>query len=194
ALGIACQTLPAIIGITYCSFFTRSGINLGMLGGIITVILSDPFFFSQFNLQLPAMEYLLNVKSVLWGLAVNFVITIALSFITNDVDSIRHKKEFHNFLSGYAGLPRDKRHLKLPSWIACILWLIFALSPTVFVSVYDFNLLGGGSVLSLILGWQILWGLLGISLLWYLAKNVELAYYPYKSERVALRDSLLKKE
>ena len=179
AFALACQTLPAIIGLTYFSFITRSGVQLGMLAGVITVILTEPSILSIISPQLADFP---AIQSVLCGLSINCAIVVVLSLATADGQSTRHRRSFHNFLRGYAGLPRDKRYLVGPTWIAIIIWMIFAFSPillldtSIFELAMDFGAPAWLMSLPFIWGWQILWWILGMLLLWFLAHKMELAY------------------
>lgn len=183
ALALICQALPAIIGLTYWPFLTRSGVNLGLLCGCLVVIFTEPTILSQFGYGLFSQ---FNIHSVLLGLAANFIVAIVLSMITTDTAAIRNKQKFHNFLRGYAGLPRDKRQLKAPAWLASILWLMLAFSSVTLMSGYDFGFLTAEFMTLLIWLWQILCWCLGIFLLWFLGQFMELADCPYNAEQVAI--------
>ena len=179
ALALACQTLPAIIGLTYLSFITRSGVQLGMLAGVITVILTEPSIIAIISPQFADFP---AIQSVLCGLSINCIVVIALSLATADGQSTRHRRGFHDFLRGYAGLPRDKRYLIGPTWIAIITWMIFAFSPVLLLDTsilelaMDFGAPAWLLSLPFIWSWQLLWWILGMLLLWFLANKMELAY------------------
>lgn len=179
AFALACQALPAIIGLTYLSFITRSGVQLGMLAGVVTVILTEPSIIAIISPQLANFP---AIQSVLCGLSINCIVVIVLSLATADGQSTRHRQVFHNFLRGYAGLPRDKRYLIRPTWIAIITWMIFAFSPvllldtSIFELAMDFGAPAWLLSLPFIWGWQLLWWILGMLLLWFLANKMELAY------------------
>lgn len=189
AFALASQMLPALLGLTYWPYLTRGGINLGIIGGIIAVMLSEQIFLDILKLNLWS-AWPFGLHSIFYGLATNFLLAIIFSFFTQDADDARYKDRMHNFLRGYTGLPRDKRYLKIPTAVMLILWMILVFSPVAWFGNFIFGvpenftswLIPGIPSIWL---WQIIFWLVGMGLLWFIATKMELLLWSDNREDIS---------
>ena len=86
---------------------------------------------------------------------------------------------FHDFLRKYAGLSEKKRSLIKIGWIMAVTWFLFAIGPFCVIGNSIFGdplapktwFLGMPSIWL----WQILWWLLGIYMMYFLAYKLEMS-------------------
>ena len=184
-LALSCQILPLALALTYWQFPNCRGISWGIIAGVLAIFLSDKIFIDSLGIftQLGLWQgWPLGLHSVFWGLATNIILCVVVSYFSQSGKDISHRQEFHQFLRGYAGLPRDKRGYRIPAIIMLCVWLIFALGPGAHLGNFIFGT-GGDLSTWLIPGlpsiwlWQILWWLMGLWLLWFLAVKMEFAIF-----------------
>ena len=126
----------------------------------------------------------LTIHSAIWGVFFNLLAAISISFITQDVREKNHKQKFHDFIDDYKSSSMSRRSLKPSAWIVTIAWIFFALGPGAIVGN---NLFGKpGNIESWSFGmpsiwvWQIIFWLLGVVLVWFLAFKMEMSTSPSK--------------
>ena len=86
---------------------------------------------------------------------------------------------YHTFLRSHASLAPEKRHLIKWGWIVTLAWFFFAIGPGCVIG----NTLFGDPMkpASWFMGmpsiwiWQILWWILGIVMMWFLAYKLEMS-------------------
>ena len=110
AVAYGFQMYPALIGNLYCSWISRSGVILGLVGGLIAVTFTDKMS-SLFSL--PWGAYPFTIHSAGWGILFNVLFTVIGSyFFPDNSDILNERKNRHDFLSDVAGVPFEKKKLK----------------------------------------------------------------------------------
>jgi Na+/proline symporter len=166
---------PALIATCYWPFLTRQGVVTGLVCGIIAVIITF-----RFDLGLPWGYNPLTIYCAGWGIFFNLPVAILVSFFTQpDAKEKERRMGYHTFLKEHAGLPEDKRHLIKFGWIVTLIWFLFAIGPFCVIG----NTLFGDPMkpatwingMPSIWIWQIIWWILGIGMMWFLAYKLQMS-------------------
>ncbi len=185
ALSIACQMFVPLIAICYLPWLTKNGIAFGIIVGIITVIFTEHIGQIMFQDLIKWEKWPLTFHSAFWGLLFNFISAISISFITQDSKEKNHKSKIHEFLNEHKSLSMNRRSLKPSAWIVTVTWLFFALGPGTIIGNEMFgnpnNVESWSFGIPSIWVWQIIFWLLGIILVWFLAFKMEMSTPPDKN-------------
>ena len=185
ALSIACQMFVPLIAICYLPWLTKNGIAFGIIVGIITVIFTEHIGQIMFQDLIKWEKWTLTFLSAFWGLLFNFISAISISFITQDSKEKNHKSKIHEFLNEHKSLSMNRRSLKPSAWIVTVTWLFFALGPGTIIGNEMFgnpnNVESWSFGIPSIWVWQIIFWLLGIILVWFLAFKMEMSTPPDKN-------------
>ena len=185
ALSIACQMFVPLIAICYLPWLTKNGIAFGIIVGIITVIFTEHIGQIMFQDLIKWEKWPLTFHSAFWGLLFNFISAISISFITQDSKEKNHKSKIHEFLNEHKSLSMNRRSLKPSAWIVTVTWLFFGLGPGTIIGNEMFgnpnNVESWSFGIPSIWVWQIIFWLLGIILVWFLAFKMEMSTPPDKN-------------
>ncbi len=175
AVSYGFMMYPALIATLYWPWLTREGIVIGLICGIIAVTVTFTF-----KLGLPWGAYPWTIHCAGWGIIFNLPIAILVSLFTQPQEQEKARRmEYHNFIRRYASLPAEKQHLVKWGWVVALVWFFFAIGPG---CVIGNTLFGDPKVpASWTLGmppiwlWQIIWWILGIGMMWFLAYRLEMS-------------------
>ncbi len=166
---------PALIATCYWPYLTRQGIVTGLICGMIAV-----FVTFRFDLGLPWGYNPLTIYAAGWGILFNLPVAILVSAFTQpDKKEMDRRMGFHNFIREHASLPQEQKHLIKWGWIVTITWYIFAIGPGCVIGNTIFGdpmkpaswFLGMPSIWI----WQIVFWLLGIWMMWFLAYKLKMS-------------------
>jgi Na+/proline symporter len=175
AVSYGFMMYPALMGALYWPWLTRQGVVTGLTCGIIAVTLTFKFKFG-----LPWGAYPLTIHCAGWGILFNLPIAILVSYFTQPETSEHERRvKYHTFLRQYAGLPQAKKPLIKVGWIIAIVWFLFAIGPLCVIGNTIFGdpttpekwFLGIPSIWL----WQLLWWILGIYMMYFLAYKLEMS-------------------
>jgi Na+/proline symporter len=175
AVSYGFMMYPALIATLYWPWLTRQGIVIGLIMGIIAVSVTF-----KFNLGLPWGAYPLTIHCAGWGILFNLPVAILISFFTQpDSKEQARKMEYHTFIRKFASPPADKKHLIKFGWIMTLIWFMFAIGPFCVIG----NTIFGDPLkpaewangMPSIWIWQIIWWILGIGMMWFLAYKLEMS-------------------
>jgi len=170
AVAYGLQMLPALVAICWSPWLTRQGIITGLIIGILAVTLTD-----LVGKYMPWGKYPLTIHSAGWGILFNFGLAIIVSaFTQNQADKEHRIKEFHEHLPSFT-----ERNL-IPVAIGfTLIWFIFAIGPG---AIFGNSLFGDpNNPSSWLFGipsiwtWQLLWWIVGVAMMWFLAFKMELS-------------------
>jgi len=185
SLSIGCQMLVPLIAVCYFPWFTRHGVASGLIVGITVVFLTDEIGQVILGNILPWSKWPLTIHSSFWGVLLNLLATFAISFITQETKETNHRHKFQNFISDYKATSMLRRSLKPSAWIVTIVWIFFAIGPGL---VLGNNFFGRPqSIESWSFGmpslwvWQIIFWIIGIFIVWFLASKMEMSTSPDKN-------------
>ena len=184
-MGIACQMFVPLLAICYVPWFTKHGISLGLIVGIFAVVLTDSLGQFLFGNSVGWNKWPLSIHSSVWGVFFNLIASTGISYITQDQKEKNHKQKFHDFISDFKSTSLARRSLKPSAWIIVISWLFFAVGPG---AITGNDLFGKpGNIESWSFGmpsiwvWKIIFWLLGVVLVWFLAFKMEMSTSPNKT-------------
>jgi hypothetical protein len=171
------------MGICYIPFFTRQGVTVGLIAGLIAVMMTESIGVSWFGITAWG-RWPWTIHSAGWGILFNLGLCIIVSAMTQGGDNREHKQKFHDFLAETAAVPASKQGLKPLAWIVTIVWFIFAIGPgavignTIFGNPNDATtwIFGMPSIWV----WQIIWWALGVGMMWLLAYHMQMSTMPEK--------------
>ena len=184
ALAMACQMFVPLLAICYIPWFTKQGVSFGIVVGIIAVIFTESIGQSMFSNVIGWNKWPLTIHSSVWGVLFNIIATITISFITQDTKETNQKQKFHDFIKDYKNYSIGRRSLKPSAWIITITWSFFAIGPGLIMGNELFgkpsNVESWSFGMPSIWVWQIIFWILGIVLIWFLAIKMEMSTAPEK--------------
>jgi len=190
AVAYGFQMWPSLMSVCWFPWFTRQGINLGLIAGLIAVTCTESI--GQ-NLGITAWgRWPLTIHSAGWGILFNLGICIIVSAMTQNSAEREHRMQFHNFLAEHASLSADKKGLVPVAWIITLLWFFFGIGPgavignTIFGNPSDSATWTFG--MPSIWAWQLLFWALGCFMMWFLAYKMEMSTVPMKEVEALVED------
>ena len=118
---------------------------------------------------------------------------IIISAVTQNKEDMERKMTFHNFLREHSSLSPEKKKLVPMAWIITLVWFFFAVGPG---CVIGNTIFGNPNTpeawtfgIPSIWAWQVIWWLLGVFMMWFLAYKMEMSTVPAK-EVTALREDI----
>ena len=185
ALAIACQMFVPLIAICYFSWFTKQGISFGIVVGIIAVFLTESIGQKIFGNLIIWNKWPLTIHSAAWGLFFNFISATLISFITQETKENNQKQKYHTFIDEYKSYSLTRKSLKPSAWIITITWMFFALGPGLIMGNELFgkpvNVESWSFGIPSIWVWKIVFWILGVLLIWFLAVKMEMSTSPEKN-------------
>jgi hypothetical protein len=122
----------------------------------------------------------------------NAGVCVIASALTQNADDRAHRMKFHDFLREHAGLPAEKRKLVPVAWAAAVLWTIFAIGPGAVIGNTIFGIPNDPQTwlfgIPSIWAWQILFWLLGVAMMWFLAYRMEMSTMPQREVQALVED------
>ena len=191
AVAYGFQMWPSLMAVCWFPWFTRQGITLGLIAGLVAVTCTETIGQS---LGITAWgRWPLTIHSAGWGILFNLGVCIVVSAATQNDREQSRRMEFHNFLRDHASLPAEKRNLVPAAWIITLVWFFFGIGPGATLGNWIFGnpndaaswLFGIPSIWA----WQILWWALGVFMMWFLAYKMEMSTVPSR-EVEALRSDI----
>ena len=180
AVAYGFQMWPALIAVCWWPFLTRQGIVVGLVAGLVAVTLTENIG-AQF---MPWGRWPMTLHSAFWGIFFNLGLAVIVSAVTQNTQELAHRMTFHNFLREHAALPRSKRGLVPVAWIITLVWFFFGIGPGAVIGNWVFGSPADASDWTFgipsIWAWQLLWWILGVFMMWFLAYRMELSTLPAK--------------
>nr|VFK50494.1 MAG: Na+/proline symporter [Candidatus Kentron sp. TUN]VFK51739.1 MAG: Na+/proline symporter [Candidatus Kentron sp. TUN] len=192
AVAFGFQMWPALIAVCWWPWLTRQGITLGLIAGLIAVVATEKIGVSWFGIEAWG-RWPLTIHSAGWGILFNLSIAIIVSMFTQNPDDKEHRMGYHNFLREHAALPEAKRWLIPLAWIITVVWFFFGVGPGAVIGNDVFG--NPNDMATWIFGipsiwaWQILWWVLGVFMMWFLAYKMEFSTVP-EMEIVVLQEDI----
>jgi hypothetical protein len=193
AVAFGFQMWVPLAAICYIPWITRAGATWGLAAGLIGVALTDSVGQTVFGAALPWGRWPLTIHSAGWGIFANALVCVLVSAFTEDSRQHNHRMKFHAFLREHTQLPGAKRRLVPVAWALTIAWFLLAIGPGAVIGNWIFGEPTAGRNgwtfgVPSIWAWQILFWLLGVGLLWFLAYRMEMATVPVKDVEALVDD------
>lgn len=185
ALALAVQLLPALLGLCWVRWISRSAVLAGLVFGILLVVFTEPaglLFFEALFVELPWGRWPLTIHSAGWGLAFNVSICLLASIFTARGAERSARDRLHDVLRGEHGQDLGGPAARGAKWSLILVWAFFALGPGAilgnwFFSDPIFSDAAPALLLPSLWIWQILFWLLGAFLAWWLAYKAGLSVF-----------------
>ena len=118
---------------------------------------------------------------------------IIVSAMTQNDGELAHRMKYHNFLREHASLPESKKGLVPIAWIITLGWLFFGVGPGAVIGNDIFGAPNAGYdawtfSMPSIWAWQILFWMLGVGMMWFLAYKMEMSTMPNKEVQALVED------
>ncbi len=193
AVAFGFQMWVPLAAICYFPWLTKEGVSWGLLAGIIGVIMTEKIAVTMFGDALPWGRWPWTMHSAFWGMFFNLLVAIPISAMTqNDKKARAHRQKYHDFLADTAGLTAKKQSLKPAAWIITIAWLFFGIGPGAVIGNDIFGSPNDSSTWTFgipsIWAWHILFWILGVGMMWFLAYKMEMSTIPRKSVSALVED------
>ena len=198
AVAFGFQMWPSLAAVTWFPWITRQGATWGLLAGLIGVIFTEKFGASiagVVGIDLPWGRWPLTIHSAGWGMILNLAVCLPLSAMAQkDTEARKHRMKYHDFLREHASLSADKKKLVPLAWVITLAWMFFGIGPGAVIGNTIFGAPNAGVEgwtfgIPSIWAWQILFWILGIGMMWFLAYKMEMSTMPSK-EVAALVDDI----
>ncbi|VUX45328.1 Sodium:solute symporter [Candidatus Defluviicoccus seviourii] len=195
AVAFGFQMWVPLVAICYVPWITRQGATWGLAVGLIAVIMTDSFgqtIGSMFG-GLPFGRWPWTIHSAGWGILFNVIVCVVASMMTQNEHQLAHRMKFHSFLREHATLPANKKSLVPLAWGVTIAWFFFGIGPGCVIGNSIFGAPDAGRDgwtfgIPSIWAWQILFWILGVAMMWFLAYYMEMSTVPSKEVEALIED------
>jgi len=195
AVAFGFQMWPSLASVTWFPWLTRQGVTLGLAAGLIAVIFTEKFGASiagAFGFELAWGRWPWTIHSAGWGIIFNLGVAIPVSYMTQDDEARAHRMKYHDFLREHASLPEEKKGLVPIAWAITLAWLLFGIGPGAVLGNYIFGEPNDATTWTFgmpsIWAWQILFWILGVGMMWFLAYKMEMSTMPEKEVEALVDD------
>jgi len=196
AVAFGFQMWPSLASVCWMPWITRQGATWGLAAGLLGVIFTETFgrtIASSVGIDLPWGRWPWTMHSAFWGMFVNLLVLIPVSAMTQNNAARAHRMKYHNFLREHAALSPEKKGLVPVAWIITLAWMFFGIGPgavignTIF-GAPDAGVEGWTFGIPSIWAWQILFWILGVGMMWFLAYKMEMSTLPNKEVEALVDD------
>jgi hypothetical protein len=124
-----------------------------------------------------------TIHSAGWGMIFNAGVCIVVSAMTQEEGQRGHRMKYHDFLRQHASLGADKKRLVPVAWGVTLAWFFFGIGPGAVIGNDIFGAPNAGYDawtfgIPSIWAWQILFWVLGVAMMWFLAYKMEMSTLP----------------
>ena len=193
AVAFGFQMWPSLAAVCWFPWITRQGATLGLAAGLLAVIFTETIGQTITGGALPWGRWPWTIHSAGWGIIFNLLVCIPVSAMTQNSESRAHRMKYHNFLREHASLPADKKRLVPIAWIITLAWMFFGIGPGAVIGNTIFGAPAAGVAgwtfgIPSIWAWQILFWILGVGMMWFLAYKMQMSTMPEKEVEALVED------
>jgi Na+/proline symporter len=194
AVAFGFQMWPSLAAVCWFPWITRQGATWGLAAGLLAVIFTETIGQQITGGALPWGRWPWTIHSAGWGIIFNLAFCIPISAMTQgDTAAREHRMKYHNFLREHATLSADKKRLVPIAWIITLAWLFFGIGPGAVIGNTIFGAPAAGVAgwtfgIPSIWAWQILFWILGVGMMWFLAYKMEMSTVPDKEVQALVED------
>jgi SSS family solute:Na+ symporter len=194
AVAFGFQMWPSLAAVCWFPWITRQGATWGLAAGLLAVIFTETIGQTITGGSLPWGRWPWTIHSAGWGIIFNLLFCIPISAMTQgDTAAREHRMKYHNFLREHASLSADKKRLVPIAWIITLAWLFFGIGPGAVIGNTIFGAPAVGVAgwtfgIPSIWAWQILFWILGVGMMWFLAYKMEMSTVPDKEVQALVED------
>ena len=196
AVAFGFQMWTPLAAVCWFPWITRQGASYGLLAGIIGVIFTEKFgigILADMGLDFWG-RWPWTIHSAGWGMLLNLTTCLIVSSQTQDEAQRAHRMKYHDVLKEHASLSPGKRGLVPVAWGITLAWMFFGIGPGAVIGNDIFGAPNAGVDgwtfgMPSIWAWQILFWMLGVGMMWFLAYKMEMSTIP-ETEIVALVEDI----
>ncbi|MFQ5774502.1 MAG: sodium:solute symporter [Kiloniellaceae bacterium] len=192
AVAFGFQMWPSLAAVCWFPWITRQGATWGLAAGLLAVIFTETIGQTLTGGALPWGRWPWTIHSAGWGIFFNLGVCLIVSAMTQNEAAREHRMSYHNFLREHASLSMDKRRLIPIAWIITLAWLFFGIGPGAVIGNTIFGNPNDAATwifgMPSIWAWQILFWLLGVGMMWFLAYRMEMSTVPDKEVEALTED------
>ena len=185
AVAFGFQMWTPLAAVCWFPWITRQGATYGLLAGIIGVIFTEKFglgILTDMGIDFWG-RWPLTIHSAGWGMLLNATTCAIVSSMTQNDEEHAHRMKYHSFLREHASLPASKKKLVPVAWGITIAWMFFGIGPGAVIGndifgAPDAGVDGWTFGMPSIWAWQILFWMLGVAMMWFLAFKMEMSTIP----------------
>ncbi|WP_337184058.1 hypothetical protein [Shinella sp.] len=178
ALPLSIQLFPALLGLAFVRWISRSAVIIGLILGGLFVFFTEPpglVLFEGLFLDLPWGRWPLTIHSALWGLALNLSAVLLVSIFTRKGEERTRRDRLHDEFAARWPTDFGGKAGRGAKWSLTLIWAFLAIGPGAILGNTFFSqpiFTDGDAALGLpsLWVWQILFWLLGAFLVWWLAE------------------------
>ncbi|MHA1599772.1 MAG: sodium:solute symporter family protein [Alphaproteobacteria bacterium] len=192
AVAFGFQMWPSLAAVCWFPWITRQGATWGLAAGLLGVIFTETIGQQITGGALPWGRWPWTIHSAGWGMIANLAVCLSISAATQDSGALSHRMKYHNFLREHASLSIDKKKMIPIAWAITLAWLFFGIGPgavignTIFGTPNDATTWVFG--MPSIWAWQILFWILGVGMMWFLAYKMEMSTMPEREVQALTED------
>ena len=196
AVAFGFQMWPSLAAICWFPWITRQGATWGLAAGLIGVIFTETIgqgVADVFGIELAWGRWPWTIHSAGWGMILNLAVCLPVSYLTQNSGDLSHRMKYHNFLREHASLSPSKRGLVPIAWGVTLAWMFFGIGPGAVIGNDLFGAPNAGVEgwtfgIPSIWAWQIIFWLLGVAMMWFLAYKMEMSTMPEKEVEALVED------
>lgn len=176
-LSLSMQLLPAVLGLCWVRWISRSGVIAGLIVGSLCVVFTESFglvLFERLFVDLPWGRWPLSVHSAGWGLATNFAACLLVSLFTRAGSERDRRDRLHEAFEENQRARNASQAATTAKGSLTLMWAFFALGPGAILgnSFFSEPVFAGTVVapgVPSLLIWQVLFWFVGVFIVWWLA-------------------------
>jgi len=176
-LSLAAQLFPALLGLCWLPWISRSAVLSGLIAGIILVVFTEPpglILFEGLFVPLPWGRWPFTIHSAAWGLFFNLGVCLIVALFTKSGEERAHRKGLHEVFRRDHRLDLGGPTARGAKWSLTLLWTFLALGPGAILgnSFFSRPMLSGTQVslgVPSLWVWQLVLWIPGVLIVWWLA-------------------------
>jgi Na+/proline symporter len=176
-LSLSAQLLPAVLGLCWVRWISRSGVLTGLIVGTLFVVFTESFgliLFERLFVELPWGRWPFSMHSAGWGLIANFTACLLVSLFTRSDAGRDRRDRLHEAFEESEPARLGSPAATTAKWSLTLLWAFFALGPgAILGNTFFSEPIFAGTVVApgvpSLLIWQVLFWFVGIFIVWWLA-------------------------
>jgi Na+/proline symporter len=183
ALPLAAQLLPALVGLCWVRWISRSAVLAGLVFGIVLVLFTEPaglILFEGLFVELPWGRWPWTIHSAAWGLAFNVAAVLLVAIFTRGGEERAHRDRLHDVFARHHRQDLGGPAARGAKWSLVLVWAFLAVGPGAIMGNWFFSepvFSAGAARLAVpsLWVWQVLFWFLGVFLVWWLAYQARMS-------------------
>ena len=196
AVAFGFQMWPSLAAVCWFPWITRQGATWGLFAGLLGVIFTESFGLNVLGfigVDAGWGRWPWTIHSAGWGMFFNLSVCVIVSAGTQNEEAHAHRMKYHNFLREHTSLSEDKKKLVPLAWGVTLAWMFFGIGPGAVIGNDIFGAPNAGIEnwtfgMPSIWAWQILFWILGVAMMWFLAIKMEMSTVPDREVEALVED------